>query len=128
MIYIDSSVILAELLVERRRPPSALWEQLLTSSRLLEYELFVRLNAQNAGPAFKGKALAILDRVDLVELSQPVLIRALDPFPLRVRTLDALHVASMEFLRGLGWNIELATYDRRMIEAAAALGIPSYAL
>jgi len=40
-----------------------------------------------------------------------------------VRTLDALHLASIEFLRGQGQTIELATYDDRMAAAAQELGI-----
>ncbi len=63
-------------------------------------------------------------RVALIELSPPVLSRALEPFPVPVRTLDALHLASLEFLRERGQAIELATYDDRMAEAARALRIP----
>ncbi len=40
-----------------------------------------------------------------------------------VRTLDALHLASMEFLRLRGQSIELASYDDRLIVGARALGI-----
>jgi hypothetical protein len=52
-----------------------------------------------------------------------VLARALEPFPTTLRTLDALHLASIEFLRGLGQQPMLATYDRRMADAAASLDI-----
>lgn len=63
-------------------------------------------------------------RIALIELSPPVLSRALEPFPVPVRTLDALHLASLEFLRERGQAIELATYDDRMAEAARAMRIP----
>ena len=53
-----------------------------------------------------------------------VLARALEPFPAPVGTLDALHLASIEFLRKRGQTIELASYDDRLIVAARALGIP----
>ena len=53
-----------------------------------------------------------------------VLARALEPFAAPVRTLDALHLASIEFLRGRGQTIELASYDDRLIAAARELGIP----
>ena len=43
-----------------------------------------------------------------------VLARALEPFPAPVRTLDALHLASIEFLRGRGQKVELASYDDRL--------------
>ncbi len=47
MIYLDSSVALARILVEDRQPAPALWRQPLVSSRLLEYEVWVRLNARD---------------------------------------------------------------------------------
>ena len=39
MIYLDTSVVLAQLLAEDRIPPAGLWRQSLVSSRLLQYEL-----------------------------------------------------------------------------------------
>ena len=54
----------------------------------------------------------------------PSCSRALTGFPIAVRTLDALHLASIEFLRRQGQTVELATYDRRMADAAHAMGIP----
>ena len=65
----------------------------------------------------------LLDNVDLVELSPTVLARALEPFPVSVRTLDGLHLATVEFLRSNGSTVELASYDTRIITAAKALGI-----
>ena len=70
----------------------------------------------------------MLGRIALLELTPPVLSRALAAFPVPLRTLDALHVASIEHLRGQAQNVELATYDRRMTDAARALGIPSFHL
>lgn len=64
---------------------------------------------------------ALLARVSLVELAPPVLARALEPFPTSVRTLDALHLASMEFLRANGQTLQLATYDQRLLAAARAM-------
>ena len=62
----------------------------------------------------------------LLELTAPVLARALEPFPAPVRTLDALHLASADFLRQQGQDVRVATYDARMIEAARRLGIAVY--
>jgi hypothetical protein len=59
-----------------------------------------------------------------IELSPPVLARALEPFPIPVRTLDWLHLASLEFLRSRGQTVELASYDERMLAAARSLGVP----
>jgi hypothetical protein len=65
----------------------------------------------------------LLGRIAFLELVPPVLARALEPFPVAVRTLDALHLASVDFLRGLGQRPLLATYDRRLAEAATGLDI-----
>ena len=47
-----------------------------------------------------------------------------DRRPARVRTLDALHLASLEYLRDRRLEVRLATYDRRMAEAARAMHVP----
>jgi hypothetical protein len=60
----------------------------------------------------------------LVELAPPVLARALEPFPTAVRTLDALHLATLLFITGEGSAVRLATYDDRLAEAAVKLGLP----
>ena len=67
---------------------------------------------------------ALLSRIALLELSPPVLTRALQAFPVPVRTLDALHLATVDYLHKQGQTIELATYDRRMSDAARMMGIP----
>jgi hypothetical protein len=66
--------------------------------------------------------------VALIEMAPPVLARALEPFPVPLRTRDALHVASLEFLRERGLTVELASYDERMLAAARAMRIPLVAL
>jgi hypothetical protein len=64
----------------------------------------------------------------MVEMISPVLARALEPFPTAVRTLDALHLASIEFLREQSIDIELASYNTRMLTAARRLKVPIYRL
>lgn len=124
MIYVDSSVVLAQLLVEDRFPDAAFWrEGPIISSRLLEYEVWNRINSHGLGASHADDVRLLLGRLAFLELAPPVLARALEPFPTALRTVDALHVASIEFLCGLGQRPMLATYDRRMAEAAASLGI-----
>lgn len=124
MIYIDASIVLAYLLTEDRRPAGVLWDETLTASRLLEYEVWTRLHARNLAESHGEAARTIIGRIALLELSPVVLTRALTGFPITVRTLDALHLASIDFLRQWGQSVELATYDRRMADAARAMGIP----
>jgi len=69
-------------------------------------------------------ARELLQRLAFLELAPPVLTRALEPFPVTVGTLDALHLASIEFLRSQRQDVALASYDSRMVEAAQKLRIP----
>jgi len=124
VIYLDTSVALAHLLAEDHLPPDSLWRQPLVASRLFEYELWTRLNARGLGASHGELARRLLERLAILEMLPNVLARALEPFPAPVRTLDALHLASIEFLRGRGQAIELASYDERLILAARDLGIP----
>jgi predicted nucleic acid-binding protein len=126
MIYLDTSVALAHLLGETRRPKEALWGHPLISSRLLQYELWTRLNARGLGSTHGEEARQLLGRVAFVELAAPVLERALEAFPLPVRTLDALHLSTLLFLRAQQQTVELATYDDRLQQAAIALDIPQW--
>jgi len=128
MIYLDSSVVLAQLLAEDRVPPERLWGEPLTASRLLEYEVWTRIHARRLGESHGDAVRALIGRVALIELAPPVLLRALDPFPRPVRTLDALHLASIEFLRSHGQAPTLASYDTRLVAAARALKIPIFDL
>jgi hypothetical protein len=128
MIYIDTSLVLAELLAEDAQLPEALWHETLVSSRLLEYELWTRIHARQLTRSHGDDARALISRVALLEMVAPVLVRALEPFPAPVRTLDALHLASAEFLRTHHPGLQLATYDVRQRVAAQAMGIALYPL
>jgi len=128
VIYLDTSVALAHLLAEDRVPHERLWHEDLISSRLLEYEIWTRIHARKLTRSHGDEARSLLNRIALVELSTPVLLRALEPFRNPVRTLDALHLASMDFLRRQGQRISVASYDGRLIDAARALRIPIYKL
>jgi hypothetical protein len=122
--YIDSSVALAYLLAEPRFPPTGWWQKSLTSSALLEYEVWNRVNALGQSVSLADEVQALLNRTSLIEMDGPALARALEPWPLPVRTLDGLHLATMDWLRSNGEAIELASYDNRLRAAAQALGIP----
>lgn len=124
MIYIDSSVVLAHLLAEIRRPPEHLWVESLVASRLVEYEVWNRLHARGRAETHGEAAEEAIGQIALLELSPVILTRALSAFPVPVRTLDTLHLASLDYLREQRQSVELATYDRRMAEAARAMGIP----
>jgi hypothetical protein len=125
VIYVDSSVILAQLLAEDRFPDASFWNRgPLVSSRLVEYEVWNRVHSAGLSGSHGDDVRSLLGRMALLELAPPVLARALEPFPSPIRTLDSLHLASIEFLRTIGQRPSLATYDRRLGDAAMALEIP----
>ena len=126
MIYLDSSVALAHLLAEDRMPPDAVWRQPLVASRLLEYEVWNRISARGLARSHGQETRALIGRLAFIELDPLVLARALEPFPTPVRTPDALHLASIEFLRSRRQTVELLSYDERLTAAARALRIPLY--
>jgi predicted nucleic acid-binding protein len=128
MIYVDASVALAQLLTEDRLPPASLWHEVLVASRLLEYEVWNRIHARHLGDSHGEEARLLIGRLALIELAPLVLARALEPFPVPVRTLDGLHLASIEFLRARRQTVELASYDERLLAGARALEIPLYPL
>lgn len=128
MIYVDTSVALAQILAEDRTPPPAIWTESLVSSRLLQYELWNRIHARGLGRTHGEDVRQIVGRIAILELTSPVLARALEPFPTPLRTLDVLHLASADFLRQQGQEVLIASYDARLIEGARRLGITAYPL
>jgi len=128
LIYIDTSVALAQLLGEDRRPPESLSREPLVSSRLLEYELWSRVHAYDVARSHGDLIRDFLLRVALVKLDPLILARAIEPFPRAARTLDALHLATLHYLHEHGQRPALASYDARMLDIARALKWPIYEL
>ena len=128
MIYLDSSVMLGQIFAEDRSLPEAVAEGALISSRLLEYETWNRIHARGFTKSRAEEVEALFAHITLIDLTPKVLGRALRPFPISVRALDGLHLATIEFLRAGGEDIELPSYDRKLVTCARALGVAIYAL
>ena len=117
--YVDSSVVLRIVLGQPDPLPE--WSRLerAISSELLGVECLrtidrLRIRADLGDRTVadrRGALLETIDAIDLVALDASILGRAAEPFPTLVRTLDALHLASADFLRCTGVRIEIATYD-----------------
>ena len=73
MIYVDTSVALAYLLAEDRHPAEAMWSEALVSSRLIEYELWVRLNARGLAASHGPATRILLGQLAILELTPHVL-------------------------------------------------------
>lgn len=120
--YVDSSVMLAYLLMQDRRPTPEFWTRQLTTSRLTEYEVYSRLYRQQLAEPHVSRAAELIGLPLTLDLSAEVLERARHPFPVPLRTLDALHLASADWLRQEGFAVKFATYDARLREAALVMG------
>jgi predicted nucleic acid-binding protein len=123
MIYLDTSVALAHLLAEERRLQVDLWIK-QSSSRLLSTSFGFACNQFRR--ARRRDRPCAAEPHPLIEMNPEVLARAREEFPVAVRSLDALHLASAGFLIKEGLELQLATYDERMRAAARKLKIPLY--
>jgi hypothetical protein len=126
--YLDSSVVLAEVLAEGRRPSPDFWSGPLVSSRLLTIEVWTRMQAYGVRESHADGVRKLLEGVNILEMDLPVLARAHEPFPKPIRALDAIHLSSADFLRDQGQEVTVATYDRRMSAAARDMGFELYPL
>jgi predicted nucleic acid-binding protein len=128
VIYLDTSVLLAHLLAEDRTPPPELWDEPLIASRLVEYEASVRLRSGGLWESHAEPLRQALARIGFLEMVGPVLERASAGFRGPRGTLDALHLASADFLRGQGASVRLASYDERLLDAARDIELPIHPL
>jgi predicted nucleic acid-binding protein len=119
--YLDSSAIV-KLAV--REPESAALRRYLRRRRPLLSSAFARTEVLRAlmpaGETAVARGRDVLARLELFRVNDRVLNAASEFRPFEIRSLDAIHLATAEQLRGqLG---PLVTYDDRMAEAARLLG------
>lgn len=128
--YVDSSVILRVVLGQADRLGE--WEQLESgvASRLVEVECLRtldRLRLSNARISDedlamrRGAVFRIIEGLQLVELSPPIVARAAQPMAAPLRSLGAIHLATAQMWRSAyGKELYFATHDRAL--AIAAIG------
>jgi uncharacterized protein len=125
MIYLDSAAVVKLVHAEPESQALRNWleeraETAWVSSVLTEIESF-RALARYA-PDAVSRLPAVLDQIDLIGLDPPIRILAQTARPATVRSLDAIHLGT-----ALHTRRELTafvTYDRRLLEAARAAGLP----
>lgn len=122
MIYIDSSVILAALFGESRRPVDAFWEGPRVASRLTDLEVRVGSSRRERSSQFAAKAHRLLSDVRFVEITGRAVQLLYTSPPRTLRTLDAIHLATLAYVNSGPRDVPLATYDRRLAAAAQAMG------
>ncbi len=129
--YLDASVVLRVLLGQPDRLSE--WDGIRhgVASSLLEVECFrtldrIRLREGTPPEDWARRREAcfrILEAIDLVGVTRPVLLRASQPFPTPLGTLDAIHVATAVTLKEQGGeDVLLATHDEALALAGRSLG------
>ncbi len=132
-VYIDASVIVAATLDQ----PSALrgvrWAAAV-SSELIVAELLRTLDRLRLAASIPDAELARLREeaernlasLDLVPINRAVLWRAGGAFPMPVKTLDAIHLATALLWDEHAGEIVFLTLDRQLANAARACGLTVY--
>jgi predicted nucleic acid-binding protein len=126
MIYLDSAAVVKLAHAEAESPALRAWlderaETGWVSSVLTEIESF-RALARYA-PDAVSRLPAVLDQIELMDLDPPIRILALTVRPATVRSLDAIHLGTA--LHARGTLTSFVTYDKRLLDAAAAAGLPA---
>jgi predicted nucleic acid-binding protein len=67
----------------------------------------------------------VLDQIDLIGLDPPIRILAQTARPATVRSLDAIHLGTAMHARQA--LTSFVTYDKRLLDAALAAGLPAHA-
>jgi predicted nucleic acid-binding protein len=126
MIYLDSAAVVK--LVHAEAESAALRDWLAEraetgwiSSVLTEIESF-RALARYA-PGAVSRLPAVLDQIELVGLDPPIRILARTARPATVGSLDAIHLGTALHARQV--LTSFVTYDKRLLDAALAAGLPA---
>ena len=129
--YLDASVLLRHILLGEEPIRHALEFPRVVSSELIEIECRRVLHRCRLTGELTDETLTVarerLDEVlagiDLLEMSRQIKQRAMDPFPVNVRTLDALHVATALMVGEDAGGVALFSHDEGMNRCARSLGI-----
>jgi len=128
MIYLDSAAVVKLVHAEPGSQALRDWlderaETSWISSALVEIESF-RVLARHV-PEVVLRLHPVLDLIDLVELTPRIRILAQAVRPVTVRSLDAIHLGTALHVRSKVSSF--VTYDKRLLEAAVAAGLPAEA-
>ncbi|MFT3913878.1 MAG: PIN domain-containing protein [Anaeromyxobacteraceae bacterium] len=129
--YLDTSVLVRRLLGER--DPLQEWDEieLAVTSALTETELLRTLDRLRfAAPSLDFRAIArrreeayrLFEELEVVELTRSVLMRASQPLPVALGTLDAIHLVSAQAWWEVNEPLHFATHDHALAAAARASG------
>ena len=120
--YLDSSAIVKLAVAEKE---SAALRRYLRRRAPVVVSALARTEVARAllplGPAAVQRGHEVLSRLELIRVSDRILLDAGTVLPAQLRSPDAIHIATM---RQLGGSLRrVVTYDSRMAEAASAMGM-----
>ena len=132
-VYVDTSVIVAATLDQPGALRGVQWAAAI-SSELIVAELLrtldrLRLTARTPDvelAQLREEAERNLAKLDLVPINRAVLRRAGGAFPMPVKTLDAIHLATALLWEEHAGEIVFLTLDRQLANAARACGLTVY--
>jgi predicted nucleic acid-binding protein len=119
IVYLDSSAIVKTVIVERE---SAALRRFLRRHPLRVSCALARTEVGGAVRHLGPKARQVVQRIDLVRLDDALLDAASALDAAVLRSLDATHLAAA--LTVAAQLEAIVTYDARMAESAALLGLP----
>jgi len=122
-VYVDASAM-AKLLVDEREGDDlrAFLAPVARQVTSIVGRVEVERTVARRAPARLAHVAGLLDDLVIVGLEPEIAAVAASIGPATLRTLDAIHLASAA---ALGADLEaFVTYDRRLAEAARALGMP----
>lgn len=128
MIYLDTAALVKLVRVEAESQALVDWldkqtAQPLVASVLVEIELPRAL--RRSQPGILGGVAAVLSRLHRVEITAAVRATAAAYPEPTLRSLDAIHLATAEWLVASGSSLTaFVTYDKRLAEAAARASLP----
>lgn len=126
MIYLDTSALTKLLVAEAQTPELKAWltEQIdlgeyAVTSALGRVEL-MRVVARQEEPGLCERARYLLDGVDILPITDAVIALAETIGPARLRSLDAIHLASASQVKHE--LTAFVTYDHRLTAGCRAVG------
>ena len=129
--YLDSSVVLRHILRGESSIRRALAFPRVVSSELLEIECRRVLHRYRMSGDLTDEGVAtasdrletVLSGIDLFEMTAAVKKRAMEPFPVVIGTLDALHIATALLLSQTAGTASVFSHDAQMNVCARTVGL-----
>lgn len=131
MIYLDTSALVKLVRAEAESSALADWlderlEMPWLTSALAEVEL-PRAIIRAGRPELLASVPVVLSRLDLFDIDDVVRAIAAAYQDPRLRSLDAIHLATASVAASVATLTAFVTYDGRLAESAASLGMPAMA-